>query len=405
MKTVDRVWFLSHCEWIYNHRHRLKNRPCANFVLTGFVINSSGCPYYGYTIDKITLGNLIKLWDNGFIFRGYPLIHYRRYHNSDYSSISYIKDRKVMYKTLFHVSPEFWDDKNRCIKKQHPNAEILNTTINQKKAELEKETLLLTLADSSISMETIRNKINNRTSFDLFEYANKYIEQLYKDGKHATYKKYKSVVKKLRFYVGNDSLPIKSISLDFIKGYENYLMNHIGNNRNTTTVNLKALAKLVGDIYRNYDMDETGNPFRKMRFKREQTDRTFLEIEEIHKIQHLKLRARNPLYDAREVFLFECYTGIRISDILTLKWKHITDEKISIRMRKTEKLLSIPINDYVRAVLDRRRCAVENNGGKITSEKYVFNILKVDVDEVSAQDALNAISSATAGVYKKKKKN
>ena len=72
---------------------------------------------------------------------------------------------------------------------------------------------------------------------------------------------------------------IKSISLDFIKGYENYLMNHIGNNRNTTTVNLKALAKLVGDIYRNYDMDETGNPFRKMRFKREQTDRTFLEIE------------------------------------------------------------------------------------------------------------------------------
>lgn len=314
------------------------------------------------------------------------------------------KDRRVMYKTLFHVSPEFWDDKNRCIKKQHPNAEILNTTINQKKAELEKETLFLTLADSSISMATIRNKINNRTSFDLFEYANKYIEQLYKDGKHATYKKYKSVVKKLRFYVGNDSLPIKSISLDFIKGYENYLMNHIGNNRNTTTVNLKALAKLVGDIYRNYDMDETGNPFRKMRFKREQTDRTFLEIEEIHKIQHLRLRVRNPLYDAREVFLFECYTGIRISDILTLKWKHITDEKISIRMRKTEKLLSIPINDYVRAVLDRRRCAVENNGGKITSEKYVFNILKVDVDEVSAQDALNAISSATAVINKQLKK-
>lgn len=96
MKIVDRVWFLSHCEWIYNNRHRLKNRPCANFVLTGFVINSFGCPYYGYAIDKITLGNLIKLWDNGFIFRGYPLIHYRRHHNSDYSSISYIKDRNVI---------------------------------------------------------------------------------------------------------------------------------------------------------------------------------------------------------------------------------------------------------------------------------------------------------------------
>lgn len=96
MKTVDRVWFLSHCEWICNNRHRLQNKLCAEFVLTGFVINSFGCPYYGYTIDKITLGNLIKLWDNGFIFRGYPLIHYRRHHNSDYSSISYIKDRKII---------------------------------------------------------------------------------------------------------------------------------------------------------------------------------------------------------------------------------------------------------------------------------------------------------------------
>lgn len=107
MKTVDRVWFLSHCEWIYNNRHRLKNRPCANFVLTGFVINSFGCPYYGYAIDKITLGNLIKLWDNGFMFCGYPLIHYRRHHNSDYSSISYIKDRKVIsYDYSYWQPPE-----------------------------------------------------------------------------------------------------------------------------------------------------------------------------------------------------------------------------------------------------------------------------------------------------------
>lgn len=80
MKTVDRVWFLSHCEWIYNNRQRLKEKPCANFVLTGFVINSFGCPYYGYAIDKITLGNLIKLWDNGFVYKDFPLIHYRISH-------------------------------------------------------------------------------------------------------------------------------------------------------------------------------------------------------------------------------------------------------------------------------------------------------------------------------------
>ena len=279
------------------------------------------------------------------------------------------KDRKVTYKTLLHLDPKYWNDKEQCVKKQHPNAEGLNAVISQRRGELEKETCFLSLKDDSVSIETIRNKINDRTSFDLFEYAEKYIENLRKNQKYATYKKYKSVVKKLRLYVGKETLPIKSISLDFIKEYENYLMNHIGNNRNTATVNLKALAKLVGDIYRNYDMDETGNPFRKIKFKREQTERTYLEIDEIRKIQDLKLRLQSPLYDARELFLFECYTGIRISDILTLKWKNVASDKISIRMRKTEKPLVVPMNDFVKAVLNKRRAVVENNGGQILPDK------------------------------------
>ena len=307
------------------------------------------------------------------------------------------KDRKVTYKTLLHLDPKYWNDKEQCVKKQHPNAEGLNAVISQRRGELEKETCFLSLKDDSVSIETIRNKINDRTSFDLFEYAEKYIESLRKNQKHATYKKYKSVIKKLRQYVGRETLPIKSISLDFIKEYENYLMNHIGNNRNTATVNLKALAKLVGDIYRNYDMDETGNPFRKIKFKREQTERTYLEIDEIRKIQDLKLRLQSPLYDARELFLFEC-------DILTLKWKNVASDKISIRMRKTEKPLVVPMNDFVKAVLDKRCAIVENNGGQILPDKYVFNILKVDVDKVNAQDALNAISSATAIINKQLKR-
>lgn len=306
------------------------------------------------------------------------------------------KDRRTTYKTLLHINPKYWDAKGQCIKKQHPNAELLNTTIAKQKASLEQDACLLTLANDSVSISTIRNKINDRTSFDLFEYADKYIEQLRQEGKHATYKKNKSVIKKLRFYVGKDTLPVKSITLDFVKQYEHFLMNNIGNNRNTTTVNMKALAKMVGDIFRNYDMDETNNPFRKVKFKREQTDRAFLEIEDIKKIQDLKFKLGSPLFDARELFLFECFTGMRISDILSLKWKNVTGKEITISMRKTGKPLSIPQSNVAQFILNKKREIMENSGGQITLEKYVFNILKVDVEKVSAQDALNAISSATA---------
>ena len=313
------------------------------------------------------------------------------------------KDRQVMYKTILHIEPKYWDEKEQRIKKQHPNADLLNAQIANKKAEYEKETLYLTFANDSVGISTIRNKINNRTSFDLFEYSEKHLNQLFKEGKHATYKKYKSVIEKLKQYVKKDTLSIKSITSDFIKEYENYLLHTVKNNTNTTTVNLKVLAKLVGDIYRNYDLDEINNPFRKIKFKREQSDRTFLEIEEIKKIEDLNFRLQSPLYDAREIFLFECYTGIRISDILSLKWKNVSETEISISMRKTGKALSLPINNKVKTILDKKRLILENNYSQINSEKYVFNILKIDVENCNAQDALNAISGATAIINKKLK--
>lgn len=95
-KQLHREWFLEHFDKIWKNRHKFKlGTPYASVIVDGIIITSFACPYYGYVVDKISIGNLIKLWDNSFMFRGYPLIHYRRYHNSDYSSISYIKDRKI----------------------------------------------------------------------------------------------------------------------------------------------------------------------------------------------------------------------------------------------------------------------------------------------------------------------
>lgn len=65
-------------------------------MIDGIAITSFACPYYGYVVDKISIGNLVKLWDSGFMFQDYPLIQYCKHYNSNYSSISYIKDRKII---------------------------------------------------------------------------------------------------------------------------------------------------------------------------------------------------------------------------------------------------------------------------------------------------------------------
>lgn len=102
MRTINKVWFLNHCEWIYNNRHRLKDKPCADFVLTGFIINSFACPYYAYKIDKIKLGTLIKLWDNGFAYKDFPLIHYRISYGDSSTNIAYIYRGKVFVHRFSH---------------------------------------------------------------------------------------------------------------------------------------------------------------------------------------------------------------------------------------------------------------------------------------------------------------
>ena len=88
--SINRLWILSHFEWIFANRSKIKTRPCANFIVTGFVINAFACQYYAYKIDKITLGNLIDLWEKGFIYKGFPLIHYRMSYGDNSTNIAFL---------------------------------------------------------------------------------------------------------------------------------------------------------------------------------------------------------------------------------------------------------------------------------------------------------------------------
>ncbi len=313
------------------------------------------------------------------------------------------KDRKTTYKTLIHVQPKCWDAKRQCVV-HHDNADVLNAIIAQKRAAMEKETCLLTLSHEDVSIATIRNKINDNLSLDFFEYAQKYGESLQVGGNYGTYKRLKSVVKKIREFVKKDQLPIRNITEDFVRRYERHLSCEKGNCKNTITVNMRFIAKLVGDIYRNYDLDETSNPFRKIKFGFESTSREYLTAEEVVKIRDLKLNLYSPLYEARDVFIFECYSGLRISDILTLKWENITDDEITLRMRKTEKLITIPLQKNIREILEKRRTIIGRYAVRDISKEYVFGFLKVNERNATAQEMLNAISSSTAMINKRIKR-
>lgn len=125
-QILDRAWLLGHIDYVWNNRHKLQNKPCADFVVTGFVINSFGCPYYGYVIDKITLGNLIELWDKGFIYKGFPLIHYRISHGDSSTHIAYIYRGKIFSHRFL------WNDEKKYV----PTEEVKSIFRNLRKSKL-----------------------------------------------------------------------------------------------------------------------------------------------------------------------------------------------------------------------------------------------------------------------------
>ena len=114
---MNRLWFLRHFEWIFANREHFRRKPCANFIVTGFVINAFTCPYYAYKIDKITLGNLIDLWDKGFIYKGFPLIHYRISHGDSSTHIAYIYRGKIFSHRFL------WNDEKKYV----PTEEVKRT--------------------------------------------------------------------------------------------------------------------------------------------------------------------------------------------------------------------------------------------------------------------------------------
>lgn len=59
------------------------------------------------------------------------------------------------------------------------------------------------------------------------------------------------------------------------------------------------------------------------------------------------------LQRVKDLFVFACCTGLRVSDLMGLKWENIKDGLISIRVKKTKELLTVPITKHSAEILSR----------------------------------------------------
>ncbi|MBQ0158008.1 MAG: tyrosine-type recombinase/integrase [Bacteroidales bacterium] len=80
----------------------------------------------------------------------------------------------------------------------------------------------------------------------------------------------------------------------------------------------------------------------------------FLTMEELLRVYHHEFPAKDVrLERQRDCFCFQCFTGLRYSDISTLQKIDIYDDMLHIITEKTDDTITVELNDYSRAILKK----------------------------------------------------
>lgn len=74
--------------------------------------------------------------------------------------------------------------------------------------------------------------------------------------------------------------------------------------------------------------------------------------EEIQKIEHLELEPSTSIWHAKNIWLFSFYfAGVRISDVLKIKWSDFKDGRLYYLMDKNDKLVTLKIPEKAKTIL------------------------------------------------------
>ena len=124
-------------------------------------------------------------------------------------------------------------------------------------------------------------------------------------------------------------------------------------------------------------------------------------------MEKLELEEGSMLNHHRNLYIFSAYSGgVRISDLLMMRWRNFDGEHLVFQMRKTKEELSIKLpKKSLKLLAYYRELANKKQGSnEIEPRSFMFPLLRIDKDETNELQIFKAISSATAFTNKSLRK-
>lgn len=265
-------------------------------------------------------------------------------------------NRKSTYKVIpgVAVSPDDWDDKAERIKKSKRigNYVRLNNLIIAKKLEAQNYIVDVEGGVKPYRPNEIKRAIAGYSTVNFTQYATDYVEALGQTPRYRSYQKAKSALSKLQAYAQKDLL-FGEVDYQFLNNYQRYLSVSLKNSNNTILTDFKVFRKLFNDAVREDIIPYDRNPFTKFKFHWDRPSIEYLTEGELSLIENLELPYHTRIGLVRNIYVFACYAGgLRVGDVLNLKWYNLSDTHMRLVTQKTDCNLDLKLPQKALEIID-----------------------------------------------------
>ena len=260
--------------------------------------------------------------------------------------------------------------KNGCTNKLKQSASDINAALLGYYTELQEIFKRFEVAEIMPSPAEVKEAFNNRhgqnkktelSSTDMFNVPSNFYEAFddfvrvcgrQNDWTHSTFEKFAAVKNHLKNF--RSELSFDFLDEEGLTEYVQYLR-EVREMRNSTIGKQLSFLKwfLRWSFKQGMHSNNVYDTF-KPKLKDTQKKIIFLTWEELNRLREFKIPpTKQALERVRDVFLFQCFTGLRYSDVFNLRRSDIKGDHIEVTTVKTSDSLIIELNDHSRAIIEK----------------------------------------------------
>ncbi|ADB37998.1 site-specific integrase [Spirosoma linguale] len=274
-------------------------------------------------------------------------------------AIRITKDRKSTYTYLgYSVTEAQWDAKEHKVKKNHPNSTRLNNLIENKKTELSDKLIELQVQQKDTSVSAIRKQIKPKQHTSFFTQAGAYIENMRKEGKYNRVLTEEARIKHFKSFLDEGDITFPEIDVPLLNRFRAYLKSERKVSERTIINHLILIRTVYNQAIAGDIVDRKYYPFGKGKIGIKFPDSIKLGLvpKEVRALETVDLSDNTYYNHARNLWLMAFYfAGMRVSDVLRLKWSDFQDDRLHYTMGKNKKTGSLKTPDKVIGILSQYR--------------------------------------------------